>query len=74
MSRFDLFFVVLDDCDSEVDKMIADHIINRRRGLEEWGCEGDMRDREEAGPLYSTQQVQEYIEFARHFTPRRCCV
>ena len=40
MSRFDLFFVVLDDCDSEVDKMIADHIINRRRGHEEWGCGG----------------------------------
>ena len=72
MSRFDLFFVVLDDCDSEVDKMIADHIINRRRGFEEWGCEGVVRGREEIGPLYSTQQVQEYIEFARHFTPRKC--
>ena len=35
MSRFDLFFVVLDDCDGDTDRMIADHIINRRRGREE---------------------------------------
>ena len=32
MSRFDLFFVVLDDCDDAIDTRISDHIINLHRG------------------------------------------
>lgn len=35
MSRFDLFFVILDECDSEIDKRIANHIISRHRHSEE---------------------------------------
>ena len=36
MSRFDLFFVILDECDLEIDKRIASHIINRHRNTEEY--------------------------------------
>ena len=35
MSRFDLFFVILDECDTEIDKRIASHIISRHRGSRE---------------------------------------
>ncbi len=28
MSRFDLFFVVLDDCDENLDTTLARHIVN----------------------------------------------
>ena len=36
MSRFDLFFIILDECDLEIDKRIASHIINRHRNTEEY--------------------------------------
>ena len=32
MSRFDLFFVVLDECDEVADYNIAQHIVSTRRG------------------------------------------
>lgn len=31
MSRFDLFFVILDECDATIDRRIASHIIKTRR-------------------------------------------
>lgn len=34
MSRFDLFFVILDECDPAVDRKIAEHIIQQRRRAE----------------------------------------
>ena len=36
MSRLDLFFIILDECDLEIDKRIASHIINRHRNTEEY--------------------------------------
>lgn len=35
MSRFDLFFVVLDECDEKVDLNIAKHIVNVHRFRDE---------------------------------------
>ncbi|KAI8352356.1 MCM2/3/5 family-domain-containing protein [Mortierella sp. GBAus27b] len=59
MSRFDLFFVVLDDCDETTDYQIARHIVNVHR----------FRD-EALQPQYSTEQVQRYIQYARTFKPK----
>ncbi|KAF1955764.1 MCM-domain-containing protein [Byssothecium circinans] len=58
MSRFDLFFVVLDECDEVVDRHLAEHIV------------GLHKDRDAAiEPEFSTEQLQRYIRFARTFKP-----
>ncbi|KAF9087950.1 MCM DNA helicase complex subunit mcm6 [Mortierella sp. GBA35] len=59
MSRFDLFFVVLDECDETTDYQIARHIVNVHR----------YRD-EALQPQYNTEQVQRYIQYARTFKPK----
>ncbi|KAK0627808.1 MCM2/3/5 family-domain-containing protein [Immersiella caudata] len=58
MSRFDLFFVILDECNEKVDRHLADHIV----GLHQ------MRDAA-IEPEFSTEQLQRYIRFARTFRP-----
>lgn len=58
MSRFDLFFVVLDECDEGVDRHLAEHIVNIHR----------LRD-DAVQPEFSTEQLQRYIRFARTFKP-----
>ncbi|KAM3555452.1 hypothetical protein MY1884_005573 [Beauveria asiatica] len=58
MSRFDLFFVVLDECNEQVDRHLAKHIV------------GIHQHRDEAvEPEFSTEQLQRYIRFARTFRP-----
>jgi DNA replication licensing factor MCM6 len=59
MSRFDLFFVVLDECDTATDANIAQHIINVHRFREA-----------HLSPEYSEERVQKYIRFARTFQPK----
>jgi DNA replication licensing factor MCM6 len=58
MSRFDLFFVILDECNEQIDRHLADHIV----GLHQ------MRDAA-IEPEFSTEQLQRYIRFARTFRP-----
>lgn len=58
MSRFDLFFVVLDECNETVDQHLAEHIVNIHR----------LRD-DAVEPEFSTEQLQRYIRFARTFRP-----
>ena len=59
MSRFDLFFVVLDECNERADRALAEHIV------------GVHRDRDDAvQPEFSTEQLQRYIRFARTFKPK----
>lgn len=59
LSRFDLFFVVLDDCNEEADRMVANHILKVHR------CE----DQEVETP-YTKEQMQRYIRFARTLNPK----
>ncbi|KAF8213889.1 mis5 protein [Mycena galopus ATCC 62051] len=59
MSRFDLFFVVLDECDEKVDLNIARHIVNVHRFQDE-----------AINPEFSTETLQRYIRFARTFNPK----
>jgi DNA replication licensing factor MCM6 len=58
MSRFDLFFVVLDECNEQVDRNLAEHIVGVHQ----------LRD-EAIEPEFSTEQLQRYIRFARTFKP-----
>ena len=58
MSRFDLFFVVLDECNPEVDFNIARHIVdihqNKFQPIE---------------IAFSSESIQRYIKFARSIKP-----
>lgn len=58
MSRFDLFFVVLDECDESTDFNIAKHIVG-------------IHQRKDSAlkPVYSTQELQLYIKYARSLKP-----
>jgi DNA replication licensing factor MCM6 len=58
MSRFDLFFVILDECNEAVDRHLAEHIVNIHR----------LRD-DAVTPEFTTEQLQRYIRFARTFKP-----
>ncbi|KAI0832668.1 MCM-domain-containing protein [Trametes gibbosa] len=59
MSRFDLFFVVLDECDEKIDLNIAKHIVNVHRFQDE-----------AIHPEFSTEALQRYIRYARTFNPK----
>jgi len=65
MSRFDLFFVVLDECDEKTDLSIAKHIVNVHRFQDE-----------ALNPEFSTEALQRYIRYARTFNPkaRNLCI
>ena len=72
MSRFDLFFIILDECDTSIDHKIASHIIKNHRHNEEYDLLGYMTDRRQHEETYfTTEQIQHYIEFARQFNPGR---
>ncbi|KAL5338572.1 MCM2/3/5 family-domain-containing protein [Aspergillus crustosus] len=58
MSRFDLFFVIRDEPNEEVDRNLANHIVNVH-----------MNRDEAVEPEFSTEQLQRYIRFARTFRP-----
>lgn len=58
MSRFDVFFVVRDDPKENVDRSLAEHIVNVH-----------MNRDEAVEPELSTEQLQRYIQFARTFRP-----
>ena len=59
LSRFDLFFVVLDDCNVEADSKVAQHILNVHR------CEEAA-----VKPPFSTEQMRRYIRLARTIDPQ----
>lgn len=59
MSRFDLFFIILDERKEEVDIAIAKHIVSLHR-----------RKDDAIIPDFSTQDLQRYIRFARALKPQ----
>ncbi|KAH8096726.1 MCM-domain-containing protein [Cristinia sonorae] len=59
MSRFDLFFVVLDECDEKTDTNLATHIVNVHRFQDQ-----------AINPEFSTEALQRYIRYARTFNPK----
>lgn len=59
MSRFDLFFVILDECNEAIDTNLARHIVETHR----------LRDNA-IKPEFSTEQLQRYIQYARTLKPK----
>ena len=59
LSRFDLFFVVLDDCNPESDRQVARHILKVHRCQEE-----------AVRPPFTKDQMRRYIRFARTLNPK----
>lgn len=59
LSRFDLFFVVLDECDEVADYNVAKHIIDVHR------CDEAVVD-----PPFTQDQMLRYIKFARTLNPQ----
>lgn len=59
MSRFDLFFVVLDDCNEKIDTQLASHIVDLHM----------LRD-EAIDPPYTAEQLSRYIKYAKTFKPK----
>jgi len=62
MSRFDLFFVIIDECSPEIDENIARHIIDKYRV---GGGEGLQQH-----VPFSREHLQRYIRFARSLQPK----
>ena len=62
LSRFDLFFVVLDDCNPEADRQVAKHILNVHR------CD-DTSSVVKKAP-FTKDQMRRYIKFARTLHPK----
>ncbi|XP_037882194.1 DNA replication licensing factor Mcm6 isoform X2 [Glossina fuscipes] len=58
MSRFDLFFVLVDECNEVVDYAIARKIVDLHSNIE------DAMER-----IYSREEVLRYVTFARQFKP-----
>lgn len=58
MSRFDLFFILVDECNEVVDYAIARKILDLHCNIEE-----------SVERIYSKQEVLQYISFARKFKP-----
>jgi len=61
MSRFDLFFVIVDECNEMVDYSIAHHIINLHQRV----C-----DKDKIEAKYSQKQFQLYLRFAKNLKPK----
>jgi DNA replication licensing factor MCM6 len=58
MSRFDLFFVILDECNEATDTALASHVVDLH-----------MHTDEAIDPPFSTEQLQRFIKYARTFKP-----
>merc|ERR1712168_690204 len=59
MSRFDLFFILVDDCNEVTDYSIARRIVDLHR-LKEQSID----------TIYTFEDIQRYITFARQFKPK----
>lgn len=71
MSRFDLFFVVLDEVDEVNDRAIADHILQVHQRRTRGGEDDDNDDGNARGNrvFFSSEQLQRYVKYARTIDP-----
>ena len=68
MSRFDLFFVILDECNNYSDLNIARHIVNLQK---EGHINYNQEEIDDPGRVFYTQEdVSLYLRYAKHFKPK----
>ena len=65
LSRFDLFFVVLDDCNPEADEKVARHILNVHRSGRDAAMGVIVKK-----PPFTMEQMRRYIRFAKTLNPK----
>ncbi|KMV66134.1 minichromosome maintenance protein [Encephalitozoon cuniculi EcunIII-L] len=61
MSRFDLYFVLIDDADPENDRNVATHVLNSHASVTDSGV---------LASYFTREQVKLYLRYARKKTPR----
>lgn len=61
MSRFDLYFVLIDDANPENDRNVATHVLNNHASITDSGA---------LGSYFTKEQVMLYLRYARGKTPR----
>lgn len=66
MSRFDLFFVIIDECDEFVDYSIAEHILNLHK---EYQPGSNVIFSSSSSP-FTQEQFQNYLKFAKKLKPK----
>jgi DNA replication licensing factor MCM6 len=69
MSRFDLFFVIVDECNEYVDYSIAQHIINLQKEGMDSKSNNELSSYGNASP-YSQEDIALYLRYAKHFKPQ----
>jgi len=70
MSRFDLFFVVLDECDEVTDYHVAKHIVATHQKGTGDNAGMDLDEDPGAADRFSCEQLQKYIRYARTIKPK----
>jgi len=70
MSRFDLFFVVLDECDEVTDYHVAKHIVATHQKATDPNAVADDDDDPAAADRFSCEELQKYIRYARTIKPK----
>eukprot|EP00924_Labyrinthula_sp_SR-Ha-C_P002336 snap_masked-scaffold_16-processed-gene-1.34-mRNA-1 protein AED:0.04 eAED:0.04 QI:0/-1/0/1/-1/1/1/0/758 len=68
MSRFDLFFIILDQCSEDVDRRIADHLL--RAHCKAANVDSEMNDYDEAEECFlNVDELREYIALCKTINP-----
>merc|ERR1712176_1112449 len=70
MSRFDLFFVVLDECDEVTDYHVAKHILGTHQKQTGQGGNGMEVDEDEAADRFKVEAIPKYVRYARTIKPK----
>ena len=68
MSRFDLFFVILDECNNYSDLNIAQHIVNLQKEGHISYKQDELNDPNRK--FYSQEDVSLYLRYAKNYKPK----
>merc|ERR1712130_587365 len=73
MSRFDLFFVVLDECDEVTDYHVAKHILTvhqKQTRSDAMDIDDEQNEFEQNADRFTVEQIQKYVRYARTIKPK----
>lgn len=67
MSRFDLFFVLIDECDERVDRLLARRLVDMHARSTRAGAE--TQPQQQRGEPISAGKLRRYLRFAKRLRP-----